>query len=763
MKTNETGPSKKTILLLFFASGISGLIYEVVWLRIVSRIVGVTTYATAITLAGFMAGLALGSFAFGKLADKRSDQLRIFALLQISAAFFAVITPLLLTSSIPLYKYVYDASNHNELMMMITRTLVPFICLLAPTMLMGGTLPMLTSYVVGKEGLFGRNFSLLYGLNTLGAVAGVIVSGFVTIGSIGEWNTIFIGVLINLIVGCVAYLLHSRTTGPAEAGKVVEDRFGARAGGVISAYPDSIRKIVLAAILISGFTALAYEVIWTRQLILFLKTSTYAFSAMLAVFLTGIAVGSIVINKSIDKFKNPLVVFGALELLIGLLSIFNLYLFGPLDSRLLTRLLAPVVLVLPLTLLFGAIFPIASLCYTKSADTTGSSVGTVFGFNTIGNVAGSLLTGFVLISILGSSKTVVLLGFVNIALGVALLWSEPSKSMDFKLKILLIIPGTIMLLLGLKGRDPFLGVIAKRVAHRAHSYRIFDNRETVEGTVTSFSRNGAKLLWINGQGQTVLSTQPKLMAHLPIMLADEPEKILIICFGMGTTLKSASIYDNLAITCVELAPEVYKCFRYYHGDSEEILNRPNVHLVVGDGRNFLLLSSDKYDVITVDPSPPIYNAGTVNLYTREFLSLCREHLTPNGVMCLWFPGRSTRQDRQYIVKTFYSVFPDTTVWKGCYGRGLYIIGTLKEANINQSKTKLAFTNVRLTKDLSEYDKSCVTSSQLLELLFLQTDEQIEDFTRAALIITDNHPYTEFPLWRYLLNRRAGARVESPGR
>jgi len=132
-------------------------------------------------------------------------------------------------------------------------------------------------------------------------------------------------------------------------------------------------------------------------------------------------------------------------------------------------------------------------------------------------------------------------------------------------------------------------------------------------------------------------------------------------------------------------------------------------------------------------------------------------------MCLWFPGRSTRQDRQYIVKTFYSVFPDTTVWKGCYGRGLYIIGTLKEANINQSKTKLAFTNVRLTKDLSEYDKSCVTSSQLLELLFLQTDEQIEDFTRAALIITDNHPYTEFPLWRYLLNRRAGARVESPGR
>lgn len=443
-----------------------------------------------------------------------------------------------------------------------------------------------------------------------------------------------------------------------------------------------------------------------------------------------------------------------------MLSIFNLYLFGPLDSRLLTRLLAPVVLVFPLTLLFGAIFPIASLCYTKSARTTGSSVGTVFGFNTIGNVAGSLLTGFVLIGILGSGKTVVLLGFVNIALGLGLLWSEPNKSKEFKLRYLLIIPGAIALSLGLKDRDPFLGVIARRVANRARSYEIFRNQETVEGTVTSFVRNGTKLLWINGQGQTVLSTQPKLMAHLPIMLADEPEKILIMCFGMGTTLKSASIYDNLDITCLELVPEVYKCFGYYHPGSQELLSRENVNLVAGDGRNFLLLSSDKYDVITVDPSPPIYNAGTVNLYTREFLSLCREHLTPNGVMCLWFPGRSTRQDRQYIVKTFYSVFPDTTVWKGCYGLGLYIIGTLKEANVDKSKIELAFTNVRLTEDLSEYDKSCVTSSQLLDLLFLQRDGQIEDFTKGTSIITDNYPYTEFPLWRYLLHRRTDAAVES---
>jgi spermidine synthase len=752
VKTDGKAVPTKTVFLLFFASGISGLIYEVVWLRILSRIIGVTAYATAITLAAFMAGLALGSFIFGRLVDKRNDQLRVFALLQLWLAIVAVVTPIVLTNSVPVYKFVSEISNHSTVTISISKAVVSFISLLIPTMLMGGTLPALTSYLVRQGGMFGKNFSLLYGLNTFGAVLGVLLSGFVTIGAIGEWNTTFIGALINLAVGFKALVLYRNRLNLTKKADITQEAVAKDESNRISIYSDTIRRTVLIAFMISGFTALAYEVIWTRQLILFLKTSIYAFSGMLAIFLVGIALGSIFMNRFVDRLKTPLVIFGMLELAVGALSIFNLYLFGPLDSTTLTKVLSPVALVLPLTFIFGAIFPIASLCYAKSADVTGTSVGTLYAFNAVGNVAGSLFAGFLFISLLGSSKTVITLGLVNVVLGLILLWLEPRVSSSYKLKFLLITPVVILPLgLGFKGKDPFLAVIENRIAKDTNQYQIYHNKETIDGTVTSFIKDGRKALWINGYGQTVLCTETKLMAHLPVMLADKPKEMLIICFGMGTTARSACIYDSLNITCVELASEVYKCFPYYYSDAEKITSRPNVRFISDDGRNFLLLSPDKYDIIIVDPSPPIYNAGTVNLYTREFFTLCKEHLTLGGVMCLWFPGGS-REDNLAICKTFNLVFSNMTLWNGPRKWGFYLLGTITPTDVDKFKIEQAFTNPRLIEDLSEFDSICVSSEQLLNLYLLRDSPKLENLTKTAPIITDNYPYTEFPLWRYLFGR-----------
>jgi spermidine synthase len=518
----------------------------------------------------------------------------------------------------------------------------------------------------------------------------------------------------------------------------------------VSPYPDRVRKIVLIVILISGFTSLAYEVIWTRQLILFLATSIYAFSGMLAVFLTGIAAGSIFMNKFVDKLKAPIVVFGVLELIVGIISIFNLYLIRPLDVGLVSRLSAPLVLVFPLTFIFGAIFPVASLCYVKSTNETGSSVGTLYSFNTIGNIMGSLLTGFLLIALIGSSNTIILLAFVNIALGLILLWSEPHRSIGFRSKYLLTVPIAILLSLGFRGKDPFLDVIEKRIKMGTKNYSIFLNKETVEGTVTSFIQDSYKGLLINGVSMTFLCIETKLMAHLPIALAEKPKNILVICFGMGNTVKSACVYDDLKITSVELVPEVYKCFKYYHDDAEEILRRENLNLVVEDGRNFLLLSEDKYDVITIDPSPPIHSAGAVNLYTKEFLSICRRKLTPEGIICLWVP-RTIDAETIHILKTFHLVFPEMSLWTGPHRWGLYMIGTLKETSIDNLKLQNAFRNPKLLKDLKEhydFDKSDTMSVGLLT----NKTKNIEKITKRAKIITDNFPYTEFPLWRNLFRK-----------
>jgi spermidine synthase len=747
---------RKILLFLFFVSGISGLIYETVWLRILSRVIGVTTYATAVTLAAFMLGLALGSILFGKLADKRNNQLLLYCILQGAIATTAFLTPALFRVSIELYRTLHIIGAHNSLLLLLSRVLASFILLLIPATLMGGTLPLLTSYLVRKEGKFGKNFSLLYGLNTFGAVAGVLLAGFITIGFWGEQWSINIGVLLNLAVGIAGYLLYKKTRIQPYKEKDKKSEIPQR-DLPISPYNDKIRTLVLITMAVSGFTALSYEVIWSRQLILFLLTSTYAFSAMLAVFLTGIAAGSILMNKHVDKLKKPLVVFGILEMLIGIISISNLYFFQPLAHNIFTRLMAPIVLVFPLTFLFGTIFPVASLCYAKSISKSGTSTGTLYSFNTLGNVAGSLVTGFFFFSFLGSSKAVILLGFINLLIGFILIAAEEGKVQILKIRYLAVLALAFALCIGVKDKEPFLDAIKTYVQnYTGPDCDIPCNKEYAEATVTAvLSKNKQnKIIFLNGVGQTVGCTETKLIAHLPILLAEKPRDMLVICFGIGTTLRSASLYEDINTTVVELVPAEFECFKYFYDNAEAIRKQKNVRLVADDGRNFLLCSSDKYDIISVDPSPPIYSAGTVNLYSQEFFKLCRGHLKENGIMCLWFPldGTTLDEDRDYLIKTFYSVFSEVSIWTGPRHWGLYLIGKSKPAEIDINKIEKAFTDPLFLADLTEVDNSCDTAQKLLALRIPMERRQIEHIVQNASLITDDYPFTEFPLWRWLKNR-----------
>jgi spermidine synthase len=744
---------KQILLFLFFISGISGLIYEIVWLRILSRVIGVTTYATAVTLAAFMLGLSLGSLIFGRLADKRNNQLLLYSILEGIIAILAFFTPLLFKLSIELYRTLHTFWGDNSLVLLLSRILASFILLLIPATLMGGTLPLLTSYLVRKEGKFGKNFGLLYGLNTLGAVTGVLLAGFITIGFLGEQQTINIGVLLNLTVMVTGYLIYKKN----RVQSYMEDDRSPGAPEVnlqISPYNDRIRTLVLIAVTISGFTALSYEVIWSRQLILYLWTSTYAFSGMLAVFLTGIAVGSIVMNKYADNLKRPLVIFGMMEMAIGVISIFNLYLFLPLSYTMFTRVIAPIVIVFPLTFLFGAIFPAALLCYVKSIGKSGTSTGLVYCFNTAGNVAGSLITGFILFSFLGSSNAVVLLGFVNLLVGFILIAAEEKGFQLFKIRYMALLLLAFILFWGIRDKDPFLYAMERSVQHRAGSDCIIPcNKEYAEATVTAaLSRDRqTKIILLNGVGQTQECIETKLMAHLPILLCENPREMLVICFGIGTTVRSASRYEDLNTTAIELVSAEFDCFEYFYEDAEAILKQKNIRLVADDGRNFLLRSSVQYDIITVDPSPPVYSAGTVNLYSQEFFKLCRERLKEDGVMCLWFPLTGTDLDAECnsLVKTFCSVFPDVTLWAGPRHWGLYLVGRNKPVEIDKVKVEKAYLDPKIFADITEIGTNCDSAQKLLSLQIHMNHGQIERLVQEAPLITDDYPFTEFPLWRWL--------------
>jgi spermidine synthase len=363
-----------------------------------------------------------------------------------------------------------------------------------------------------------------------------------------------------------------------------------------------------------------------------------------------------------------------------------------------------------------------------------------------------LLAGFWLIPVWGSTNAVIFLALLNVALGLLLLWLDNRSSMRNKICYLTVIPILLLLIFHVQGNDPFLSTITMRI-HKIKQiickekdcpYEIFYNKEGIEGTVTAFSINNHKSLWINGIGMTTLCTETKLMSHLPIMYTTKlPKEMLIICFGMGTVLKSATLYPDLNITTVELVAEEYKIFGYYHKTAEKILKLKNVSTIVNDGRNYILLSPKKYDIITVDPAPPIYSAGTVNLYTREFFQTCKERLTPEGVMCLWFPGGQETEVKS-LIRTFYSVFPNMRVYIGPHKWGFYLIGTMKEVSKSDVRRNMekAFANPAILKDLGEYDNSCISSRQLNQM-FLWDNNMIKAISKDGVLITDDYPYTEF--------------------
>ncbi|MEW6533056.1 MAG: fused MFS/spermidine synthase [Thermodesulfobacteriota bacterium] len=750
------------IYLLFFASGISGLMYEVVWLRMLTRVTGVTVYATATVVAAFMAGLALGSFLFGRIVDKRQDPLRMYASLEFLIAGAALLVPYALSASIPLFGYVHDLSQGNLTVTIAARAVVCFVLLLVPTTLMGGTLPILTSYLVRKDSRFGRHLSLLYGINTLGAVNGVVWSGFLSIGLVGEMKTMYIGAVINLFVATGAYFLfrrEGRQPGVPATAAVSSGRESA-----ISPYPDRVRAAVLLAFAVSGFTALAYEVIWTRQLILFLETSIYAFSGMLALFLTGIALGSVTMNRFLEKLTSPLAVFGILELVVGLLSVVNLYLFVPLDSAWAESVfgwsvpvVASFILVFPLTFAFGLIFPVAGYCYARSAQSAGAATGRLYGFNTVGSILGSLLAGFLFVPVMGSTRAVILMAGMNTLLGIILVAMEPAR---IRIRAATLVPVCLVfaaLTWGAIGNDPFLATVEHRIFRAAQANpaeppvhpnaEVHFNGETLEGTVTAFATSGRKRLWINGIGMTSLCTETKLMAHLPLLFARDPKELLVVCFGMGTTVRSATLHPGLNVAAVELVKETFDLFKYYHPDADEVLQK-NVRLIANDGRNHLLFNPKKYDVITVDPAPPTYSAGTVNLYSREFFQLCRDRLTPDGVMCLWFPGGWGDEDVLAILRTFSEVFPECSVWSGPHRWGFYFIGTLKPVSWQEFRERVneKFKDPAFVQDLAEYDRSCATPEQLYRLL-LWDKAAVDRLRPKGALITDDYPFTEFFLVR----------------
>jgi len=669
--------ARALIAALFFLSGACTLVYQIVWVRMLVLVFGMTVFAVSTVLTAFMAGLALGSAWFGRLADRRGNGLRTYAWLELGIGLFALAFPLVLAEMDELYTLIYRQLDGSGYAFALIRFLLGFVVLLVPTTLMGATLPVLSKAVVRQLGEVGWTVGGLYAVNTFGAAIGCFVVAFVLMERLGVQGTIWATAAANLAIALAAYLL-SRGRPPAEP--PVEVRPDEPDDTAADAPSPRLVRLVFWGFALSGFVALGYEVIWTRLLTMTLKlTTTQSLSTILVTFLLGLAAGGAIAARFVDRFKGRVAAFGVIELLLGLFGLVSMAAIGAIPSIVatlgpvyswwghLTRLfvVAFAVMFVP-TFLMGMLLPIVGKLRVLGLGSLGRRIGDVYAVNTAGAIFGAFVAGFVLIPFLGTQAGLQLLAGLNLALGAVVLFlaSYPSRGLRWMLLGGLGLPALLLVLL-LPG-DLFGGLFERSQA----GADLLFYEEATGGTVTVYEYpDGQRLLKVNGAGEVPTDQKAirtfRLLGSLPLVLHDDAQDVLVIAFGGGVTLRSVELHRPQRIDCVEVVPGVVRAAPYiarYNGTIYERLEQAPFDLVIDDGRHHVLRTDRRYDVIISDSTHPATTDSWV-LYTREFYELCARRLKPGGYIAQWLPLHGlAAEDYQLILRIFRSVYPHASLW-----------------------------------------------------------------------------------------------------
>lgn len=420
-------PRKGLLLFAFFLTGFSSLVYEVLWSRQLSLVFGSTIYAISVTLAAFMAGLAVGSFYFGKICDRAKDPILLYAVIQIITGLSSILVTLIIPRLNSIYPALLNYSYPPFSLISLLSFIFSFTLILVPTFLIGGSFPLMAKIYINNQNETGFGLGALYGVNTFGSVIGAILVSFFLIGNFGINGTAFMAAAINILIGVLLLLtkkLLSLELSPTAA-ETKDDR-----------HRKTIFQPLIVAIGLSGFASLGYEVIWTRIFAMFLQNTVYSFTIILASFLSGIVIGSFLYAKILSQKTDQLFVFALLEAILGLYVIMLNFIFPELprimlmiaggadlswSSTIILQFVVIFLLVIPATIVMGIIFPMVIRISTRNLEVLGHEAGVVYGANTIGALIGSLATGFILIPLLGTQPGLRVLAFLNIFIGFAIL------------------------------------------------------------------------------------------------------------------------------------------------------------------------------------------------------------------------------------------------------------------------------------------------------------------------------------------------------
>jgi len=772
-------PLAGAIFALFFFSGALGLIYEVVWLRMLVLIFGSTHFAVSTILTAFMAGLALGAYVLGRQIDRKWNPVVVYGILEIGIGLYALVVPFLFSLMLPVGRWLWAGFSPTFYVFSILRFIFVGVVLLVPCSMMGGTLPVLSRFVTRRRDAMGLSVGTLYGINTFGAVVGTAGTGFLLIPLLGVQKTIYLAAAMNLLVGVVALILSRRSAPSAEP-----DRVAARAAAKPPRLPGTI-VLVLAVFAMSGFVAMVYEVAWTRVLALIIGSSVYAFTVMLTTFLIGLASGAAIMSRLADRLAKRfgLETIAAIMAGAGLTAFGTLFFFHKLpyafsvafhwihtdvsagrEQYLLFGLefIIAALVMLPPTLFLGGMFPIVVRICGEALPQVGRSVGTAYAANTSGTILGSALGGFAILPLLGIQRSILASIVVNLLLATMLLvWRREGRSRGHvaaaalcvaaaagvwiarpQWNALLMNSGVYQYAASMEPRD-----LTKQGFYE-YTQKYFDLRYYKEGVVATVMVAGEHTtndIWLSVNGKIDASSygdlQTQLLSgHLPALLSRDLENVAVIGYASGITVGAVLQYPIQSLTAVEIEPAIIEASKQFTAHNHDPLSDPRVKVVTADGRNFLLMTKDKYDVIISEPSNPWMTVAS-NLFTEEFFQAGRKRLKPGGVFCQWLQLYGMQpSDLQALARTFSAAFPHVLVFNTILDSDLVLLGSEEPIRFDVEKLQKKMSNLDVALDLGRVR---VYGPWDLLSYFIHGTKELRAFAGEGPLNTDDNALIEF--------------------
>ena len=677
----------------FFASGAAGLILEIVWSKYLSLLLGNSIYGVSTVVAAFLGGLGIGAAIGGRLAARTREPLLLYARLELVVAILGLMSPLGYAAAKPLFAWLNGLFLGHGAAFLLLRFAVLFVALLIPTTAMGATLPLLVSDFSrrDREGS-GAAVARLYAVNTAGAVLGVVAAGFLAIPALGLWKTAALAASIDLLV--FGTILMWRPAAPPAL--VDGERAYAREGGSVA---GSWYRWILPLFALSGFTAILYEVSWTRILAVPFGGMIYAFSAILAIYLAGIALGAAVASRVLKLWRAPVALFGLLQALLAAAVGIAAHQFehlphwqttvigranGSTASLLWGEAGITAWIIFPACFLLGALFPTAVAIRRSSRNEAGASVGAVYAFNTLGSIAGSVLTAFILIPWLGTLHSILAAAALNAALGVLALVTGEGRALPRRAAATLVVIaagayawvgmpswnaermslGLVRLLRSywLFGKEDVTHRMIDRVGASKDLERLLFYKEGRVAAVTVIETGKRRALLINGKTDATTGVgedmaQQVMVGQLPVLLAHRPQSVCIVGYGSGVTTGAVLTHPVRDVLTIELEGAVVEAAPYFDTDAGKPLADPRHRLLIEDAGTYLRSTRNKYDVIISEPSN-LWIAGMADLFTRDFYETAASKLKPGGIFCQWVQCYQTSPATLHtIFRTLATRFP----------------------------------------------------------------------------------------------------------